>query len=517
MKRFLALFICLILLGQTWVLPASAQESAPFARVQQTLDDILACNVHAAGASSIQHWIDTALAADAGIGAEWYVLGLEQIGGYDFSAYQAALRAYLDGSTIRSATTRQKYALALLASGADDPYIAEVMEDSIGQQGVMSWVYGLHLMTNGCESSTATVDSAIDMLLSLQLPDGGWALRGDVSDVDVTAMTLQALAPYTDREAVAAAADAALALLSQRQMEDGGFASYGAPNPESAAQVLTALSALDVDAFADDRFIKNGATLFDAMLLYQLPDGSFSHTLGGVFSTTATAQVFYALVAYQRFLAGQPPLYVLDRLAEPQSSVPAKAELSYQAVACILIAALMLIGCLVLFVMGKRHRKNFAAVIIIALLSAAFVLTTDFQTADNYYTTAIVTKGNAIGSVTMSIRCDPVAGQADYIPADGVILPETTFPIAQGDTVYTILTEAARAYSIPMENTGGKGMAYIAGIGHLYEYAFGDLSGWVYHVDGESPSVGCDQYTLRDGQKIEWMYTLELGNDLKSY
>ena len=39
------------------------------------------------------------------------------------------------------------------------------------------------------------------------------------------------------------------------------------------------------------------------------------------------------------------------------------------------------------------------------------------------------------------------------------------------------------------------------------------MSGWVYHVNGESPFVGCDNYEVKSGDVIEWMYTLDLGVD----
>ena len=58
-------------------------------------------------------------------------------------------------------------------------------------------------------------------------------------------------------------------------------------------------------------------------------------------------------------------------------------------------------------------------------------------------------------------------------------------------------------------------MRYISGINYLYEFALGDLSGWIYFVNGESPSVSCDQYQLKDGDFVEWLYSCELGNDLK--
>ena len=84
-----------------------------------------------------------------------------------------------------------------------------------------------------------------------------------------------------------------------------------------------------------------------------------------------------------------------------------------------------------------------------------------------------------------------------------------------GDSVYDILIEAARKYNIQMENNGSADMVYISGINYLYEFDFGDLSGWVYHVNGIAPSVGCGEYVLSDGDTIEWLYTCNLGNDIK--
>ncbi|MBQ5417450.1 MAG: DUF4430 domain-containing protein [Oscillospiraceae bacterium] len=99
-----------------------------------------------------------------------------------------------------------------------------------------------------------------------------------------------------------------------------------------------------------------------------------------------------------------------------------------------------------------------------------------------------------------------------------MILPPTQFDIDSDDTVYDILVEAARKYGIHAENTGSSGnahgMVYISGINYLYEFDFGDLSGWMYRVNGTAPSVGCGEYRLSDGDIIEWLYTTDIGNDL---
>ena len=73
-------------------------------------------------------------------------------------------------------------------------------------------------------------------------------------------------------------------------------------------------------------------------------------------------------------------------------------------------------------------------------------------------------------------------------------------------------------YTIQVENKGSAGsshgMVYISGINYIYEFDFGDLSGWVYHVNGITPSRNCGEYVLSDGDRIEWLYTCEVGHDL---
>ena len=56
--------------------------------------------------------------------------------------------------------------------------------------------------------------------------------------------------------------------------------------------------------------------------------------------------------------------------------------------------------------------------------------------------------------------------------------------------------------------------AYIEGIANLYEFDCGELSGWMYRVNGEFPNVGCSLYKLKDGDTVEWVYTCDLGRDV---
>ncbi|MBQ9899314.1 MAG: DUF4430 domain-containing protein, partial [Ruminococcus sp.] len=174
------------------------------------------------------------------------------------------------------------------------------------------------------------------------------------------------------------------------------------------------------------------------------------------------------------------------------------------------------VAALLLLIIGKRHPKNFIALALAAGACVAFVQLTDFRTAEDYYTPPAA-KENTSGTMTMTIRCDTVAERADhrYIPESGVILDVTEFDIADGETAYDILTQAARTYSIQLDTKGSGDMVYVAGINYLYEYDFGELSGWMYRVNGDTPSVGAGAYELSDGDFVEWLYSTNIGNDLK--
>ena len=463
-----------------------------------------------------QSWIASSL-KDAPA-AEWYAIAFRQMGAYDFSSCTDFLYTSFETTSPRAAVTRQKFALALIAVGADLSLIQSAIDDTIGAQGIMSWVYGLHLIHNGFESALHTESAIIEKLLALQLADGGWALSGSVGNADVTSMTIQALAPHKENELINASLERAITHLVNHQEDDGGYKSYGVLNPETTSQVIVALTSMGIDPFTDTRFIKNGKTLLDALSLFVLEDGSFSHTLSGASSPMATAQAFYSLVSYKRLLDGRSGLYEFDE-AEKLSAFSSESAIpAYKWIASGAILFISIILMLVFFFLKKRNIKNFLFIFVIALGLIAFVFLSDFESADDFYSTTAVQKKNIIGSVNLEIRCDTISGEESpkHVPKDGTILKETAFPLSEGNTVYDILLEACRQNKIHMEKSGAEGMIYIVGIGYIYEFDFGDLSGWKYYVNGVSPSIGCDQYALKDGDSINWLYSLELGNDIEN-
>lgn len=125
---------------------------------------------------------------------------------------------------------------------------------------------------------------------------------------------------------------------------------------------------------------------------------------------------------------------------------------------------------------------------------------------------------------TLSVRCDTalnhlsalVPEKQGIVPSDGILFPEQTVTFYEGETVFHLLLREMKKHNIHMEyeNTPLFNSAFIEGIGNLYELDCGELSGWMYRVNGWFPNYGCSRYQLRDGDRVEWVYTCDLGADV---
>lgn len=164
----------------------------------------------------------------------------------------------------------------------------------------------------GSGKTQTTRELLIDEILSRELDGGGYTvgMTSDGPETDITAMAIQALAPYKNRAEVKAVIDRGLKILSDKQASDGTFTDYGTKSCESIAQVIIALTALDIHPEKDSRFIKKGNTLIDALMKFYVFGGGFRHVLkttsgyDAPINGMATEQAYMALGAYKRFLAG---------------------------------------------------------------------------------------------------------------------------------------------------------------------------------------------------------------------
>ena len=261
---------------------------------------------------------------------EWAVLGLARgnasVTNSYYDGYYDRVVAYVKANInskgqldSNKSTENSRIILALTAIGEDPT--------SVGGRNLLTALNDLSYVkkqgSNGPIWALLAVDSGnyiynyrdklIDTILDERTEDGGWTHTGNTADVDMTAMAIQALAPYNDEDhpEVKSAIEAALTLLSGMQQNDGGFASFGTPNSESAAQVVVALSALRLDANTDSRFVKNGYSVLENLLSYEQEDGSFYHLTDGSSGNNqmSSEQGTYALVAYDRYVKRTNSLY----------------------------------------------------------------------------------------------------------------------------------------------------------------------------------------------------------------
>ncbi|MEA4932794.1 MAG: prenyltransferase/squalene oxidase repeat-containing protein [Lawsonibacter sp.] len=261
------------------------------------------------------------------VGGEWAVIGLACSG---VKMDQAWSDTYLQNLT--QTVTQQKgvlstrqyteYARVILALTAVGKAPRDVggydllapLEDfeQTTSQGINGAVFALIALDSGdYDAPSGLRDRYLQMILSAQLSDGGWSLSGGQADPDITAMALQALAPYgNDSTAVQEAISQGLARLDTLQ-KAGSFSTL-----ESYSQTIIALCALG---------IQPEQSLLEKFLSFQRTDGSFSHTKGGPSNQMASEQGLCALAALARQEAGASSLYDTAGTKTSQSSVQAAA------------------------------------------------------------------------------------------------------------------------------------------------------------------------------------------------
>lgn len=110
--------------------------------------------------------------------------------------------------------------------------------------------------------------------------------------------------------------------------------------------------------------------------------------------------------------------------------------------------------------------------------------------------------------------CDPE--KVELVPENGWILEPVTVSFYEGESVFNVLQRTCKQQGIHMEyeNTPLYNSAYIEGIHNLYEFDVGQLSGWMYKVNGWFPNYGCSRCQLQDGDVVEWVYTCDQGYDV---
>lgn len=217
--------------------------------------------------------------------------GLDGVKATEWHRISLAITA-CGGDPTKAGKTKEGENIDLIRDGT---YMWQQTED-ISTQGNNALIFALITLDSlGYECPKISIynrESLIKSLLSEQYEDGGFGLsQAAGSDSDITAMALQALAPYYDSSqiyvledgsqvTVRERADKAVDFLARQMEEDGRYTYGNAASSETSSQIIIALCALGIDPAEDGRFERNGVDIVDGLLTYKAEDGGYAHTAG---------------------------------------------------------------------------------------------------------------------------------------------------------------------------------------------------------------------------------------------
>ena len=508
---------------------------------------------------------------------EWKVLALARGGitsGTDTDpmsaavGYQDSLAQALQRGKLTATTDYARAVLAMTSLGLDAPKatLDAVRDyDKAVAQGINAVTYALiALDSKPYDSGDTTLrDKYVTFLLNNSCDKGGWVYGGDTSaaaDVDMTAMVIQALAPYYSTDArVKAAVDSGLAVLKSRQERTGGFSSSGSYNAESTAQVIVALTALGIDPTK-----WTNADPIDALLhFYNSKSGMFRHSVNGADDQMATEQSAYALVAYRRFVMNQNRLYDMSDAFGDDSGVT-DAQQAVTA-AKMEISALGIPKIPMITANTAEAVKNYFTDVWLKLVTVKgptyevtinegdpleggfFPAQAGTEAAPNgvwgrYIAYVTITMGEVSDTVRISGSIVPTAYTApkEDITVSFELLGDTRHEIESDADIHSYRFNAGEMpawvnmvkVTVPggstvgdvfrqvMDERGftyeGLGQSYISsitqpqadgGVSLTEKDDSRDEAGWMYLVNGVHPSINLNGYTLSDGDVITWHWT----------
>lgn len=410
------------------------------------------------------------------------------------------------------------------------------------RQGFNAYIWGL-IAANASgleaeEGATYTRESLAESIIERQLADGGFALFGESSDADMTAFAIDALVPLKDIPDVSGAIGRAVKRLREMQQPSGAYLTMGVENCESTAQALVAFAAAGY-GIEDENF----AAAYGALLTFRREDGGFAHLADGKTNALATLQAIEALTALTLAERGEllfgepkrentpasesednsaaPEAPPADNIPETTDTLPENASnRGFGGVHIkLIISAVAGIGAVAacVFAAVQKQKRLLICAAVCGVISGGVWLL-DIKTADEYYAQS----GGGDLSVTLSVSCENALSNLDMIdeqitplsaiPQDGVIIGACTVSLETGETAFDALIYAAREKRIRVDYRSSVYGEYISGIGGVSEFGFGDMSGWIYRVNGEMPEVSAGAFALSDGDKVEFIYTCRYGD-----
>lgn len=242
-------------------------------------------------------------------GFEWYIISMLRAGKTIDSDileeyYASVSETVKTWTTDTKPTDIERTALALTSMkkdiiDVDGVNIAELIYNNIHlNDGSNELAYALIALDAANisipETESKTKESMVEDILKFQSTDGGFGLfNNETSDVDMTAICLQALAPYQSEDSVKTASEKGIAYLKNTLSDEYNFS-----NANSTAQVLLALSVLNVDIY-ENGFGNETSNIITAVNEYKNPNGN-GYMYNETVNPMTTVQIMQAYDAYRK-------------------------------------------------------------------------------------------------------------------------------------------------------------------------------------------------------------------------
>ena len=118
--------------------------------------------------------------------------------------------------------------------------------------------------------------------------------------------------------------------------------------------------------------------------------------------------------------------------------------------------------------------------------------------------------------VYLSVDYKTLIGKYDKATDKDGIVYTGTCSYYDGMTAFDLLRDTLQQEGIPVEfsKTPAYNSVYIEGIDNVYEFDFGELSGWLYSVNDVFLGYSSSEYILSPGDRVQFRYTCDMGKDV---
>ncbi|MBD9054978.1 MAG: DUF4430 domain-containing protein [Eubacterium ventriosum] len=338
-------------------------------------------------------------------------------------------------------------------------------------------------------------EKIIAELKKFQNEDGGIGWTKGSSDVDTTAMVLQALGRYQNNEAAKEIIEKALTYI-----ESKADANYDYGNANTTAMVVLALTSLNKDVTTTIG-TKYKNTLTALMSYYSEDDGAFVYLKGGKVNQYATIQAVWALTSYKLYTEGKDGYWNLN-------NVKIKYEGEDEYYASLVTEKIAAIGTVT---EESEDAIKEARAAYDALTSAQKKLVTNYDVLDEAELQLEIIKGTAV-TTKFSLVGDDVHGSSGHV-SYSTWIANATITVKSGSKASDVIVKAFKQYGYSIIGS----TSYISGVTtpsgvSLKAFDNGSGSGWMYAVNGKSPNVGISGYKVSKDDNIILYYVDDWSN-----